>query len=190
MNFKWIFAAGIALFSTWCAAAPASYTVDSEHSRPRFTYGHFGFATQAGVFNKMSGKIVLDPDAKTGSVDVAIEVDSLSTGFDPLDKHLKGGDFFNVSKFPQATFKSNSVTFDGDRPVSINGILTLRGVSQPVTFNVTSFKHAPHSFRQNRDALGGNAMAVVSRTAFGLGRFTPSVSDDVTIIMGLEALRD
>lgn len=171
-------------------AAPVTYSVDPQHSMPRFTYSHFGFSTQLGSVPKMRGKIVLDPEAKNASVDVVIDMNSLTSGLGLLDKHLKSGDFLDTSKYPEATFKSTFVAFDGDRPVSINGNLTMRGISQPVTFNVTSFKRGPHGNLQNREALGGNAMAVISRTAFGAGRYVPNVSDDVTIMIGLEAIKD
>ncbi len=174
--------------SAFCS--PATYSIDPEHSRPRFTYNHFGFSTQMGSINKMSGKVTLDTDAKTASVDIVIDMDSITSGLPLLDKHMKNGDFLNVTDFPQATFKSTNVAFDGDRPVSISGNLTLHGVTQPVTFAVTAYKHGPHGALQNRDSVGGNATAVVSRSAFGLGRLAPSVSDDVTIIIGLEAIRD
>ena len=171
-------------------ASPLTYKVDPQHSRPRFAYSHFGFSTQMGTVTKMSGKIVFDADAKTASVDVVIDMTSLTSGSDLLDKHLKSGDFLDTSRFPEAAFKSTSVAFDGDRPISISGTLTLHGVAQPVTFNVTSFKHGPHGALQNREALGGNATAMISRTAFGVGRFAPNVSDDVTITIGLEASKE
>ena len=176
-----------------CGASIASattYNVDPDHSKPRFTYNHFGFSTQLGTVAKMTGKIALDVDAKTASVDVVIDMNSISTGVELLDKHMRNADFLDTAKYPVATFKSTSVAFDGDRPVSISGNLTMHGVSQPVTFSVTAFKRGPHGALQNRDAVGGNAMATISRAAFGIGRYAPSVSDDVTITIGLEAIRD
>lgn len=177
------------IFSASLASA-ATYTIDPEHSRPRFTYNHFGFSTQFGTVTKMTGKINFDADAKTASVDVVIDMNSISSGMELLDKHMRNADFLDTEKYPVATFKSTSVVFDGDRPVSISGNLTMHGVTQPVTFSVTAFKRGPHGALQNRDAVGGNAMAVISRAAFGIGRFAPSVSDDLTITIGLEAIRD
>ena len=107
-----------------------------------------------------------------------------------LNAHLAKAEFFDVAKFPTATFKSTTIMFEDDRPVSIVGDLTLHGVTQSVNFTVTSFKHGPHEYHQNREAVGGTATATVSREQFGLGRFEPSVSDAVTISLGLEALRD
>jgi polyisoprenoid-binding protein YceI len=114
---------------------------------------------------------------------------SVHSGLELLDKHLRSGDFFNVDKYPTATFKSTAILFEDDRPVTIVGNLTLHGVTQSVTFTVTAFKHGPEEFRQNRDAVGGNATATISREQFGLGRYEPAVGDSVTISLGLEALR-
>jgi polyisoprenoid-binding protein YceI len=171
-------------------ASPVTYSVDPEHTLPKFSYTHFGFSRQEVRFDRITGKIVLDMQAKTGSMNLSIDMASVNSGIEMFNKHLRSGDFFNVDKYPTATFKSNSITFEDDRPVSIVGDLTLHGVTQSVTFSVTSFKHAPHEYHQNREAIGGNATATVSREQFGLGRFEPSVGDAVTISLGVEALRD
>lgn len=171
-------------------AKPISFSVDPEHALPYFSFDHLGFSKVQGRFDKIEGKIILDPEAQTGSVDITIDVNSLSTGVETLDKHLLSGDFFNARMYPEATFKSTLVEFADGRPVSITGDLTVHGVTQSVTFMVTSFKRGPHPIKQNRDSLGGNARAMVSRTAFGMGRFTPNIADSVTLTIGLEAIRD
>ncbi|MBV8123770.1 MAG: polyisoprenoid-binding protein [Paucibacter sp.] len=183
----------IVALATLCAhagATPVTFSVDPAHSMPRFSYSHFGFSTQLGRFDKMSGTVTLDSDAKTGSMELQIDMDSLDGGMPILNKHLKSADLLDVAKYPTAVFKSTQIVFDGDRPSAINGNLTMHGVTLPVTFTVTSFKHGPHGFVQNREAVGGNAVATVSRSAFGVGRFAPNVSDEVTISIGLEAIRD
>lgn len=172
------------------AASPVTFNIDPTHSMPRFSYSHFGFSTQLARFEKMSGKLVLDDAAKTGSIELTVDMDSLDGGLPLLNKHLKSADFLDVSKYSTAVFKSTQIVFDGDRPTAINGNLTMHGVTQPVTFTVTSYKHGPHGFLQNREAVGGNAVATVSRSAFGVGRYAPNVSDEVTISIGLEAVRE
>lgn len=183
-------AIGLLCACTALQASPVTFSVDPEHTLPKFTYTHFGFSRQEVRFDKVTGKIVLDMQAKTGSMTISIDMSSLNSGVEMLNKHLRSGDFFNVDKYPAATFKSTAIMFEDDRPVSIIGDLTLHGVTQSVTFTVTSFKHGPHEYHQNREAVGGNATATVSREQFGLGRFEPSVGDTVTISLGLEALRE
>jgi polyisoprenoid-binding protein YceI len=185
-------ATAICLLCAWPAskASPVTFSIDPEHTLPKFAYTHFGFSRQEVRFDRITGKITLDMQARTGSMSVSIDMTSVNSGIELFNKHLRSGDFFNVDKYPTATFKSNAIMFEDDRPVSIAGDLTLHGVTQSVTFTVTSFKHGPHEYHQNREAIGGNATATVSREQFGLGRFEPSVGDAVTITLGLEALRD
>ena len=168
-------------------ATPETYVVDGNHTFPRFSYSHFGFSTQLSRFNKTTGKIVLDKEAKTGSVDVVIDTKSVDTG-SILDEHIQGEDFLDTAKYPTATFKSTQVIFKGDQPVAIKGNLTLKGVTKPVTLTVTSFRAMPHPML-NKDAIGANAYTVVKRSEFNAGKYAPNVSDEVRIDIAVEAVK-
>lgn len=169
-------------------AAPETYKLDGGHSMPRFEYTHMGYSTQLQRFDKASGTITIDRAAKTGSVDVSIDANSIDTGFELFNGHLKGEDFFSVEKFPTITFKSDSMKFDGDKPASIDGTLTVKGVSKPVTLTVTSFYCAPHpAFK--KDACGGVAVTKVKRSEFNMGRAVPLVGDEVTLTLPVEAIK-
>lgn len=170
-------------------AAPVTYTVDNTHTFPRFSYSHFGFSTQLSRFNKTSGKIVLDREAKTGSVDVVIDTTSVDTGFDVFNGHIQGEDFLSTEKFPSATFKSTKVRFEGDKPVAVEGDLTIKGVTKPVTLTLTSFILQPHPMLK-KDAIGANATTRISRTEFGAGKYAPNVGDEVTIDLAVEAIKE
>lgn len=170
-------------------AAPEIYTVEGTHTFPRFSYSHFGYSTQLSRFNKTTGKIVFDKEAKTGSVDVVIDAKSVDTGFVTFNEHIQGEDFLDTAKFPTATFKSTKVIFEGDRPAAIEGKLTLKGVSQPVTLTVTSFQAMPHPMLK-KDAIGANAFTVVKRSDFNAGKYAPYVGDEVRIDIALEAIRE
>ena len=170
-------------------AAPVTYTVDNTHTFPRFSYSHFGFSTQLSRFNKTSGKIVLDREAKTGSVDVVIDTKSVDTGFDVFNGHIQGEDFLSTEKFPTATFKSTKVRFEGDKPVAVEGDLTIKGVTKPVTLTLTSFILQPHPMLK-KDAIGANATTKISRTEFGAGKYAPNVGDEVTIDLAVEAIKE
>src|SRR3989442_16009103 len=99
-------------------ADPLSYTVDSSHTFPTYEISHVGFSTQRGRFNKVQGKIIFDRVAKSGMVDIAIDTNSIDTGFAKLEEHLRSEDFFNVEKYPTMTFKSNNIKFNGDQPIA------------------------------------------------------------------------
>eukprot|EP01036_Dinobryon_divergens_P040693 gene40693-53832_t len=168
-------------------AAPVTYTVDSSHTYPRFSYSHFGFSTQLSSFTNTTGKVVFDAQAKTGSVDIVIDMKSVNTGFADFNGHLQGEDFLDTAKFPTATFKSTKVVFEGDKPKSIEGQLTIKGVTKPVTLSVTGFQAMPHPIIK-KPALGANAFTTIKRTEFNAGKYAPYVGDEVRIDVAIEAI--
>lgn len=171
--------------STAALAAPVSYIPNANHTFVRFSYDHLGFSRQESRFDKTTGTVTLDTAAKTGSVDVVIDTKSVDTGSELFNGHIQGPDFLDTTEFPTASFKSTSVKFDGDTPVSIEGQLTLKGVSKPVTLTVTSFKHAPDMMK--KDSIGANATATIKRSDFHMSKYVPMVSDDVTLTIAIEA---
>ncbi|MBL8464481.1 MAG: YceI family protein, partial [Thauera sp.] len=112
-------------------AAPQTYVIDSTHTFPSFSYSHFGMSIQMSKFDKTTGTVTLDKEAKTGAVDVTIDMKSVSTGYATFDEHIQGEDFLDTAKYPTATFKSTKVSFDGDKPATIEGELTIKGVTKP-----------------------------------------------------------
>ncbi len=168
-------------------AAPVTYGVDGTHTFPRFSYSHFGYSTQLSSFSKTTGKVVFDAEAKKGSVDIVIDMKSVSTGFTDFNEHIQGEDFLDTAKFPQATFKSTKVVFEGDKPHTIEGQLTIKGVTKPVTLTVTSFQAMPHPMLK-KPAIGANAFTVIKRSEFNAGKYAPYVGDDVRIDIAIEAM--
>mgnify|MGYP006275430563 FL=1 len=173
--------------ATSTLAAPVTYAVDSTHTYPRFSYSHFGYSTQLSTFGKTTGKVVLDAEAKTASVEIVIDTKSVNTNFVDFNEHIQGEDFLDTAKFPTATFKSTKVVFAGDKPQSIEGLLTIKGVTKPVTLTVTSFQAMPHPMMK-KPALGANAYTVIKRSEFNAGKYAPYVGDDVRIDVALEAM--
>ena len=173
--------------ATSAVAAPLTYTVDGSHTFPRFSYLHFGYSTQLSSFSKTTGKVVYDPQAQQGSVDIVISTKSVNTGFADFNEHIQGEDFLDTAKFPEATFKSTKVVFEGEKPKSIEGQLTIKGVTKPVTLTVTSFQAMPHPMMK-KPALGANAFTVIKRSEFNAGKYAPYVGDDVRIDIAIEAM--
>ena len=169
-------------------AAPETYAVEGTHTFPRFSYSHFGYSTQLSRFDKTTGSIVFDKEAKTGTVDIVIDTQSVNTGFPVFDGHIQGEDFLDTARFPTATFKSTRVVFEGEKPVAIEGNLTLKGVTKPVTLTVTSFLAMPHPMLK-KEAIGANAYTVVKRSEFNAGKYAPYVGDEVRIDIALEATK-
>lgn len=190
-NFARTFSA-IALAASVAApafAATDTFIIDGTHTYPRFSYSHFGYSTQLSRFNKTTGKVSFDKAAKTGAVEIAIDMKSVDTGFATFDEHIQGADFLDTAKYPAATFKSTKVNFNGDKPATIDGDLTIKGVTRPVTLTVTSFQSMPHPMLK-RDAIGANATTVIKRSEFNAGKYAPQVSDEVRIDIALEAVKE
>lgn len=181
-----LIAAGVSMAAT---AAPETYVIDGSHTAPRFEYSHFGYSNQVSRFDKTEGKIVIDKAAKTGSVDVTIDAKSVNTGFPLFNNHIQGADFLDTAKFPTITYKSTKVNFSGDKPASVDGNLTIKGVTKPVTLTVTSFHCMPHPMLK-KDACGANAVAKILRSDFNAGKYAPHVGDEVTLTFAVEAVKE
>jgi polyisoprenoid-binding protein YceI len=170
-------------------AVPETFNVEPTHTFPRFSYNHLGYSVQLSRFDKTSGKVVFDKAAKTGSVDITIDTKSVSTGAATFNEHIQGEDFLDTAKHPTATFKSTKVVFEGDKPAMIEGNLTLKGITKPVTLTVTSFQAMPHPMVK-KDAIGANAFTTVKRTDFNMGKNVPYVGDEVRIDIAIEAIKE
>lgn len=185
-------------------AAPETYEIDPVHSYPHFAVNHLGMSTIHGRFDRMSGKVTLDRAARTGTLEVKIDTSSVTTGdakhepgswaaknYGPRsrDEHLRSADFFNVAEFPDATYKSSRLVFNGDNLEAVEGNLTLQGVTKPVRFSVTAFKCGPHPFSR-KEMCGADAVAVFKRSDFGMKAFVGPVSDEVKLTINVEAYKE
>lgn len=177
-------------------AAPENYTLDPYHSYSHFEVDHLGVSTMRGTFNKSSGKFTIDHAAKSGSVELAIETASVTTGDiergsrpRTRDEHLRTADFFSVAEFPRMTFKSTGVKFAGDNPAEIAGSLTMMGITKPVTLKVERWvcKDQPVS---KKPMCGGNASGAFKRSDFGMKYGIPGVGDEIKLFIEVEGYRD
>ncbi len=175
-------------FSSAAFAAAETYVIDTNHTKPRFEYSHFGYSTQESKFDTTSGTITIDRAAKTGSVDVVIDAKSVNTGYPLFNGHIQGEDFFDTAKYPTITYKSSKMNFDGEKLVSVEGNLTIKGVTKPVTLTVTSMMCMPHPMAK-KDACGANATAKVKRSDFNMAKYTPYVGDEVTLTIPVESIK-
>ena len=177
------------LFTASANAAPETYIIDGSHTFPRFEYSHLGFSNQVHRFNTTSGKIVLDRAAKSGSVDVLIDAKSVDTGSTLFNGHIQGDGFFDTANFPIITYKSDSLKFEGDNLVAVEGTLTMKGVSKPLTLTVTALNCRLHPMHK-KDACGANATGKLKRSDFNAGKYAPAVGDDVTLTLSIEAVKE
>jgi polyisoprenoid-binding protein YceI len=159
----------LAGFSAAALAAPATYELDPEHVYPSFEADHFGgVSVWRGKFTKTTGKVVIDREAKTGTVDVIIDMSSVSTGLDKLDNHLRSdAALLDVAKYPTATYKGKLVNFKDGAPTEVQGDLTLHGVTKPVTLTIRSFKCMQHPMKK-KEFCGADASGAFNREDFGI----------------------
>lgn len=174
--------------ASFAAAAADRYDLDPNHTFPRFAINHLGFSTFHGQFDKTSGTATIDTAKKTGSVDVTIDVASISTGVAKLDEHLKTPDFFDAAQYPTITFKSTSFKFAGDKPAEVSGELTMHGVTKPVSLSVASFVCKDHPMTK-KPACGADLTATIKRSDWGITTYVPAVGDEVTLSIEVEAMK-
>jgi polyisoprenoid-binding protein YceI len=190
LNFRLAVAALAALVAV-PAVAQETYVIDPVHSQPQWVATHIGFSNQHGNFGKATGRIVLDRAARKGSIDVSIDATSIRTYDERLDRIVKSERFFNVEKFPTLTFKSTSLTFDGDKVVGADGELTMLGVTKPVSLKVANFTCGEQTFNK-KPMCGAEATATIKRSEWGMtdGLKIGNPGDDIRLIIPVEAYRD
>ena len=179
---------GLAALAVIPVAAEETYVIDPVHSQPQWEARHIGFSNQHGNFGKATGKIVLDRDAKKGSVDVVIDATSIRTYDTRLDAIVKGERFFNVEKYPTITFKSTALSFDGDKLVGVDGELTMLGVAKPVTLKVADFRCGEQTFNK-KPMCGAEATTTIKRSEWGMtnGLNIGNPADDIKLTLPVEA---
>ena len=163
------FAALAAFAATAALAAPVTYDIDTKHAHVGFEADHFGgLSVWRGIISGVQGKIVLDRDARTGTVDLTLDPATVLTGRADLDDHLKTAEFFDVAKFPQATYRGTLANFKDGAPTEVQGNLTLHGVTRPVTLKILSFKCRAHPMMKDQDVCGADAQGSINREEFGM----------------------
>jgi polyisoprenoid-binding protein YceI len=150
-------------------AAPEAFTIDPDHTYPAFEADHMGgLSIWRGKINSTSGKIVYDKAAKTGTVEVTMDMKSIDFGHDKMNGHANSPDIFDTAKYPTATFKGTLAAFNGESPTEVQGQLTLHGVTRPVTLKIDSFLCKTVPMPPNPYTCGADASATINRADFGV----------------------
>jgi polyisoprenoid-binding protein YceI len=173
-------AAALTLASTSLYAT--TYTVDSDHTEGIFRWNHVGFANPTALFTRVEGTVEFDPESPTDlMVTVTMPLAAMTTGEPELDKEFQSANFFDTAKYPTATFRSTRVEKLGAAGhLKVTGDLNLRGVTKPVTLEVTVNKVGTDP-RNKLPTVGFDATATLNRSDFGLGLYVPLVSDEIRI---------
>lgn len=166
-KFLFALAATAAFVGSAAQAQTATYAVDPSHTFATFEISHFGASVNRARFDKKEGTVQLDKTAKTGKVELTLQIDSVNSGVAPFNKHLQSAEIFDAEKFPTAKFVGDKFTFDGDKVVSVSGDLTIKGKTQPVTFKANQFACYDNPMLK-REVCGGDFETTIDRTAFGV----------------------
>lgn len=149
------------------AAAPVVYKVDPNHTYPSFEADHKGgLSIWRGKFDRSSGTVVLDREARAGTVDISVDMNSIDFGQAQLNTHAKSPAIFDTAQFPVAVYKGN-IVFKGDTPASVDGLLTMHGVTKPVSLTINSFLCEPDDLTKV-EVCGADAVGSFDRADFGI----------------------
>lgn len=184
-----VLALSAALGFTAPAYAADTYSFDPHHTSVIWSATHFGKSAPHGIFSNIEGTLVLDEAApEKSTVEVKIPTGMIATGIAKFDDHLKGADFFNVGKFPDATFKSTKVEKTGDKTAKVTGDLTILGVTKPAVLDVTFNDKGPNPMN-NKETVGFSATTTIKRSEWGINYALPHVSDDIPLTIEAEATK-
>lgn len=186
---KWILTTAVCLGLPFPGYTAEKFILDNKHTYVLWHINHLGFSSQMGKWYA-NGFVVLDKEKPENSkVEATIELSGISTGLPELDKHLKSALFFNTDKYPSAVFVSDKVTVLNKTSANVQGMLTLHGVSKPITLMVTLNKIGKNPITDQMSA-GFTAKTKIKRSNFGMNTLLPDLGDDVSIEIGAEGYLD
>lgn len=158
-----------------------AFALDLEHATIHWKVDHLGFSQFVGRFDRFDASLDFDPAAPEAAVlEVVVDTGSVSTHVPGFADELRGPGWLASERHPEARFVSRAITVTGPATGTIEGELTLLGVTEPVSLEVT-FNGGATNFVTGRYTLGFAATAVLDRTAFGLTTLAPAIGREVTL---------
>ena len=185
---KYLLAALVAGASLPALAALDRYTVDPEHTYPSLEFPHMGLSIWRGRFNKTSGKVTLDREARTGTVEIKTEISSIDFGHPKMKEFALTEEWLNAAAYPTMTY-SGTVNFDGSQPASIDGTLFLRGIYRPLKLKINQFKCIPHPIFK-KELCGADAEGDLDRAEYGMTLYTGDGMGKLHLRIQVEGLKD
>lgn len=183
-----MFAAALALGAT-SAVAAEKYVLDSSHSQVVFNYSHLGFSTTYGMFSGFEGEIMFDQEnPAASSVTVSMPVMSMFTGWEQREGHFMSDDFFGAEEGDMVTFTSSGIELTGEDTAKITGDLTMNDVTKSVVLDAVLNQTGDHP-QEGKPWAGFDATTTVVRSDYNLGAFAPYVSDEVNVMISVEAMK-
>lgn len=177
-------------FSSYASAS--QWTTDADHSEIRFKIKHI-LTTISGQFTEFNGNLLFDPQTpEAGKFDFTVNVKSVDTNNGKRDNHLRSKDFFDADKFPQMKFTSSKIYHLKDNRYALEGVMTIKDVSQKIQIEFEFFPPQPHPFDKKKNVAGFHTTFTIPRLAYhvGNGKFLKMgvVGSDVEVEIAMEAL--
>ncbi len=178
-----------ATLTTPAFATSTDYVLDASHSQIVFSYNHLGYSTTYGMFSGFDGEISFNQeDPAASSVNVSFPVRTMLTGWEARFDHFMSGDFFAAADDEMVTFTSTSIEVTGDDTALITGDLTLNGITKPVVLDAKLNQVGDHPM-EGKPWAGFDATTTLLRSDFEVGNFAPFVSDEVNVMISIEAMQ-
>ena len=171
------------------ACAGDHYVMDPSHTFSSFEYSHWGLSSQRGRFDRSSGFIDLDRDGQSGSITLDIDATSVSTGTEMFDRIMRSSAFFDVDHFPKILFSSTRFLFEQDQLAHVEGNLTIKDTTRPVTLDISQF-NCRFMVLYLKHTCGANGSTKILRSDYKMSRYAPFVSDEVTLYFSVEAIKE
>jgi polyisoprenoid-binding protein YceI len=170
-------------------AQTANYAIDPTHTFVNYENGHYGTTTNRGRFSTKDGSLFFDRAGRAGKVEIVIDISSVNTGVDFLNRQIQGKDFFNVADFPTGTFVSDKFVFDGDKVAEVQGQLTLKGKTHPVVLKAMKFNCYTNPLMK-REVCGGDFETTIQRSQWDiLWGLQFGFEDAVRLLIQVEAIK-
>lgn len=175
-------------------AAPAfaeaeNYVLDPSHSQIVFSYNHLGYSTSYGMFGGIEGQIAFDQaNPAASSVQVSFPVTTMLTGWQARFDHFMSPDFFGATEDKTVSFKSTAIEVTGEKTAKITGDLTLNGITKSVTLDAALTQAGEHPM-EKKPWAGFTGTTTLLRSDYNLGMFAPYVSDEVQVMISVEAMK-
>ena len=171
------------------AAAAEKYVLDSSHSQIVFSYNHLGYSTTYGMFSGFEGEIMFDQEnAANSSVSVSMPTMSMFTGWEKRNGHFMSADFFDAMPEDMISFTSTAIEVTGDDTAKITGDLTMNDITKSVVLDAKLNQVGDHP-QAGKPWAGFDASTTLLRSDFGLGAYAPFVSDEVDVVISIEAMK-
>ena len=179
-------------FSSYASAF--QWTIDADHSEIRFKINHI-LTTVSGQFTEFKGDVLFNPETpEAGKFNFTVNVKSVDTNNGKRDNHLRSKDFFNADKFPEMTFKSSKIHHLKGNQYALEGLMTIKDVSQKIQIGFKFFQPQPHPFDKKKKVGGFQTNFTIPRLEYdvGNGKFLKMgvIGRDVEVEIAMEALTE